>query len=77
MSASRHGFCKRAAIRIIGAYKRFLSPVLPYSCRYYPSCSQYCIDAIEKYGLIKGIIMGFLRVSRCNQLFRGGFDPVK
>ncbi len=59
-------------------YKRFLSPEVHglSTCRYYPSCSEYTYEAVSKYGL-KGLLMGFWRVLRCNPFSKGGYDPVK
>ncbi len=68
---------KKVPIFLIGTYKKFISPVLPDSCRFYPSCSQYAIDAINKYGAIKGGIKATYRILRCNPLNKGGYDPVK
>jgi putative membrane protein insertion efficiency factor len=64
-------------IGLLQAYRKFLSPMLPPSCRYEPSCSLYTVQAIEKYGVLKGLFMGTLRVLRCHPFARGGFDPVK
>ena len=64
----------KAAIRL---YKRFLSPMLPPSCRFHPSCSTYTLVAIEKYGLLRGSLMGAWRLLRCNPFSVGGYDPVK
>jgi hypothetical protein len=61
----------------ISAYKKLVSPLPRNSCRYHPSCSDYSMAAIEKYGPIKGLGIAVLRVLRCNQFFKGGFDPVK
>ena len=61
----------------IRAYQRFVSPLLPPSCRFTPSCSQYALVAIEKHGLLRGMLMGALRVLRCNPFSKGGFDPVR
>ena len=58
-------------------YKRFVSPMLPPSCRFTPSCSLYTLQAIEKYGLLKGVLMGTRRILRCHPFSKGGFDPVK
>jgi uncharacterized protein len=64
-------------IGLIQIYRRFLSPMLPPTCRYEPSCSLYTVQAIEKYGVLRGLFMGFLRVLRCHPFARGGFDPVR
>lgn len=57
-------------------YKRFISPALPPSCRYYPSCSSYAMEAIEKRGVIIGMALGAWRILRCNPWSHGGYDPV-
>lgn len=67
---------KSIALAAIRFYKRFISPLLGSSCRYYPSCSQYTYEAIEKYGVLKGSWMGAKRISRCHPFAKGGFDPV-
>jgi len=64
-------------IGLIEIYRRFLSPMLPPTCRYEPSCSLYTVQAIEKYGVLKGLFMGILRVLRCHPFARGGFDPLR
>ena len=58
-------------------YKVGVSPLLPSACRFYPTCSHYGYEAIEKYGVIKGGGMAVWRVMRCNPWNAGGFDPVK
>lgn len=63
-------------LRMISFYQRKISPLFPPRCRYYPTCSQYTFEAIEKYGFIFGGILGALRILRCNPLFKGGVDPV-
>jgi len=68
---------REAGISLIQGYRRFVSPMLPPSCRFTPSCSLYTLQAIEKYGLPKGILMGARRLLRCHPFSRGGFDPVK
>jgi hypothetical protein len=68
---------KRIIIFFIRIYKKLISPILPDSCRFYPSCSQYAIDAIEKYGAFKGGMMTSYRILRCNPFNKGGYDPVK
>ena len=68
---------REAGIALIKGYKRFVSPMLPPSCRFTPSCSLYTLQAIEKYGLLKGILMGTWRLLRCHPFSKGGFEPVK
>jgi uncharacterized protein len=68
---------RKLFIGLIQIYRRFLSPMLPPTCRYEPSCSLYTVQAIEKYGVLRGLFMGFLRVLRCHPFARGGFDPVR
>ncbi|AAC06538.1 membrane protein insertion efficiency factor YidD [Aquifex aeolicus] len=55
-------------------WQKFISPLYPSSCRYYPTCSTYAIMAVEKYGVLKGLIKAFFRVLRCNPFFKGGVD---
>ncbi|MBD3385790.1 membrane protein insertion efficiency factor YidD [candidate division KSB1 bacterium] len=69
-------FFKKSLIFIIVFYKRLLSPLLPNSCRFYPSCSSYAIQAIEKYGALKGLLKSTCRLLRCNPFCKGGYDPV-
>ena len=57
-------------------YQRAISPWLPPSCRFTPTCSQYAVEAISKYGVLKGCWLGFKRILRCNPLCKGGYDPV-
>jgi len=68
---------KRVGIALIKGYRRFVSPMLPPVCRFTPSCSLYTLQAIEKYGLLKGGFMGARRLLRCHPFSKGGFDPVK
>ncbi len=68
---------KKIALNLIIFYKRFVSPFLPRSCRFYPSCSSYAYESIEKYGLIKGGWMAIKRLMRCHPFHPGGYDPVK
>jgi putative membrane protein insertion efficiency factor len=67
---------KFVALGLIKLYKMTLSKVLPPSCRFYPSCSMYTYEAINKYGVIKGSWLGFKRILRCNPFNPGGYDPV-
>ncbi len=63
-------------IIIIGAYQRWISPLLGAQCRFYPTCSQYAIEAIERYGAAKGAWLAVRRIARCHPWHPGGFDPV-
>lgn len=70
------GLAARAGIAAIGVYQRFISPALPPTCRFQPSCSQYTLTAIQRYGLIKGSWLGARRIARCHPFHPGGHDPV-
>jgi len=68
---------KRLMIRLIKLYQRYLSPLKGRStCIYIPTCSQYALEAIEKYGAFRGGLMAAWRVLRCNPFSKGGYDPV-
>jgi putative membrane protein insertion efficiency factor len=60
----------------IVAYQAAISPLLGKQCRFYPSCSQYALAAVERHGLLKGLFLGACRLMRCNGFFHGGYDPV-
>ena len=68
---------KKAFIAPVKYYKYCLNPLLPNNCRYTPSCSAYMQQAINKRGVVSGIILGAYRILRCNPFSTGGFDPVK
>jgi putative membrane protein insertion efficiency factor len=68
---------KKIAVSVLRFYKKHISPVLPNSCRFYPTCSEYAIEAINKYGILKGSIKSIYRILRCNPFNKGGCDPVK
>jgi putative membrane protein insertion efficiency factor len=67
---------KSAAIAILRLYKRWISPSLLPSCRYVPTCSEYAMEAIERYGVVRGGLMGAWRLLRCHPFVKGGLDPV-
>lgn len=64
------------AIALIKLYQKLLSPLFAGSCRFYPSCSNYSIDAFREHGFFKGMYLTAKRVLRCNPFFEGGYDPV-
>ncbi len=67
---------KSIAILLIRFYQRFISPLLPASCIYQPTCSNYMLQAIERYGVFKGVWLGVKRIGRCHPFHQGGYDPV-
>ena len=67
---------KKAVLKLIRFYMRKISPLFPARCRYYPTCSDYMFQAVEKYGVIRGGWLGVKRLSRCNILFPGEVDPL-
>ncbi len=65
------------AVLLIRLYQNIVSPFLPQnSCRFYPTCSHYAIDAVERYGTVKGLFLSVKRIFRCHPFHPGGFDPV-
>jgi putative membrane protein insertion efficiency factor len=68
---------RKLLVALITLYKKAVSPYLPQSCRFHPTCSEYGIQAIEKYGSLKGGLMALKRVMRCNPWNKGGYDPLK
>lgn len=63
-------------IILIKIYQIFISPLFPSSCRYTPTCSHYTLEALKKYGLLKGLWLGIKRISRCHPWGGSGYDPV-
>ena len=68
---------RRLVIAPIRVYQRVLSPALPSRCRYEPSCSRYAAQAIEEFGILRGLVLAGWRLLRCNPFSHGGFDPVE
>ena len=67
---------KRFLLWLVRFYRKSISPMHPPCCRFIPTCSQYALEAIEKYGAIKGGFLALRRILRCNPLCKGGYDPV-
>jgi putative membrane protein insertion efficiency factor len=68
---------RRCVLALLKAYRLIISPLLPASCRFYPTCSSYAIDAVTRYGVISGGWMALKRLLRCHPFDAGGFDPVR
>lgn len=68
---------KYLIVKFIQIYQIILSPISRPSCRFYPTCSQYAVEAIEKRGIVVGLLKGIWRVIRCNPFGGSGYDPVK
>jgi putative membrane protein insertion efficiency factor len=64
------------AVLPIRGYQRVLSPAIGQRCRYYPSCSEYAVQAITRFGILRGLVLAGWRLLRCNPWSRGGFDPI-
>ncbi len=72
----RLSLASRGALVLIRGYQRLLSPLLGRNCRFYPTCSQYTFEAISRFGLVRGVGLGFRRILRCAPWHPGGYDPV-
>lgn len=71
---------KKIGINLIKFYQKYISNIFHFvgvRCKYYPTCSEYTKQAIEKYGAIKGLLLGIARILRCNPFSKGGYDPLK
>lgn len=68
---------KKIMIFAVKFYQQNISPLLGPHCRYSPTCSQYSVEAFEKYGFLKGLFLSVKRILRCNPFFKGGYDPLK
>lgn len=67
---------KQILLRVIRFYQRAVSPLFPPRCRYIPTCSEYALEAVEKYGAAKGAFLALKRFLRCHPFHKGGYDPV-
>jgi putative membrane protein insertion efficiency factor len=63
-------------VALLRGYKLVISPLLPSACRFYPTCSEYMLEAVRKYGVLKGTWLGLKRLGRCHPFHEGGYDPV-
>jgi putative membrane protein insertion efficiency factor len=68
---------RRLVVAPIVAYQRLISPVLPRRCKYEPTCSLYAVQAIRRFGILRGLVLAAWRLLRCNPFSHGGFDPVE
>jgi putative membrane protein insertion efficiency factor len=67
---------RHVALAPIRGYQRLISPALPRRCKYHPTCSDYAVQAVESYGILRGAALAIWRLLRCNPFSRGGYDPV-
>ena len=67
---------QRVALLLLRGYKWAISPMFPPACRYVPTCSEYAMEAVERYGALRGILIALLRLLRCHPFAKGGYDPV-
>ena len=67
---------KKVVLKLISFYRKNISPLSPPCCRFIPTCSQYALEAVEKYGALKGGLLALWRILRCNPFCKGGYDPV-
>ena len=68
---------RRLIVVLIRAYQRVVSPMFGRRCKYYPSCSEYAVQAVTKFGILRGLVLAGWRLLRCNPWSRGGYDPVE
>jgi hypothetical protein len=69
-------FAKLVVLQVLRAYKWAISPMFPPACRYIPTCSDYAMEAVDRYGALRGSAMTLLRLLRCHPFAHGGYDPV-
>lgn len=75
--ARRPARARRCVSAVFRGYKYLISPLLPPACRFVPTCSQYAVEAVEKHGVLRGLLMAAWRILRCHPFAKGGYDPVK
>ncbi len=68
---------RRMLVYLIRLYQKYISPCFPKHCKYYPTCSEYTRQAVDKYGIIKGSLLGIIRILKCNPFSKGGVDLLK
>lgn len=76
MTARSGGVLARAAIAAIQGYRHMVSPLRPPSCRFMPTCSQYAVDAVTQYGILRGGWLALVRLAKCGPWHSGGWDPI-
>jgi putative membrane protein insertion efficiency factor len=67
---------RSAVVAVLRGYQHWISPTLGPRCRYYPSCSEYTVQAVQRFGILRGLVLAAWRLLRCNPFSHGGFDPV-
>jgi uncharacterized protein len=68
---------QRVLIDALRLYKLLISPLLPSACRFYPTCSEYMMEAVQRHGAVRGVWLGLKRLGRCHPFHEGGYDPVR
>jgi uncharacterized protein len=71
-----HQLPQRVTLQLLRGYKAIVSPLFPPACRYVPTCSEYAIEAVERFGVIRGGLLAVGRLLRCHPFVKGGYDPV-
>lgn len=77
MTAPANRAARAAVVAPIKLYRKLISPLTGQRCKYYPSCSEYAVQSITKFGILRGLVLAGWRLLRCNPFSRGGFDPVE
>ena len=69
-------FAQRVTLQLLRGYKGMISPLFPPACRYVPTCSEYAMEAVERFGVVRGGLLAVRRLLRCHPFVKGGYDPV-